>query len=711
MPNAAPTAPRWRFDNFEFRLEGRELLENCKPVHIGDQSLQLLQILLTRAGQVVTREQLRAELWPDGTHVSFDIGLNSAVRRLRRALHDDTKPPRYIATLPSQGYRFIAVVERLPPAAALSVPAPAPGRRGRAPLAGWRRRPVGAGVAVGIAVLAVWAAFRPLPPPRLKRIRTLTEGARLDIVTRPASDGSRLFYSQRIGDHWELIQTAGDGAIVQPVPMPFPNPRLLDVSPDGSAWLLGSLTRRDEPLALWYERVPGGAPSRLAGIQAWDAVWFPDGQRILYATSTALWSIRADGSDQRALAPLQGATSWLSWSPDGRRLRFTRNDASGASLWEWRPDSAQPPQRLNSPVQICCGAWTPDGRYFLYSARQNESWNLWAQREPTWLRPWWHPSPVQLTAEPESAMGAFTGWGNSNQVVFYQQQLREEPQRLDLRTHQFQPLFPGHSVFQFNYSHDGRRVAYVATSDSTLWIADAGPNATISNPRRLTLPAVAASFPRWSPDDRWIAYDSQSANQPKRAYIIATDGGSPQALASEAGIGDTEVETPDWSPDGSKLALALDFHTNASTDRYLVAVASRATKHLVTLPGSEGLAAPRWSPNGRWLAAFSSDQHRLEVYDFADAHWQVVTTGAALSIPLWSGDNHYLYYQDLLAPGQPVFRLVVGSWHREQVADFSTVLHGGVNRCGFLGVAPDGSLLVSFNRGYFNLHMGDLDLP
>ncbi|HXH49107.1 MAG TPA: winged helix-turn-helix domain-containing protein, partial [Terriglobia bacterium] len=112
-----------RFDRFEVDLRSGELRQPGSKTRLQDQPLQILALLLEHAGQVVTREELEKRLWPDGVVVDFEHSINSAVKRLRKALDDDAEHPRYIETLPRLGYRFNGQVEFLgrlrtvPPAA------------------------------------------------------------------------------------------------------------------------------------------------------------------------------------------------------------------------------------------------------------------------------------------------------------------------------------------------------------------------------------------------------------------------------------------------------------------------------------------------------------------------------------------------------------------------------------------------------------------
>jgi DNA-binding winged helix-turn-helix (wHTH) protein/tetratricopeptide (TPR) repeat protein len=106
------------FESYDVDLLAGVLRSHGLKVRLPYQSFQILAMLLRSQGQIVTREELRRELWPGDVFVDFERGLNSAMQRLRGALHDSPREPRYIETLPKQGYRFIATVASLPPASA-----------------------------------------------------------------------------------------------------------------------------------------------------------------------------------------------------------------------------------------------------------------------------------------------------------------------------------------------------------------------------------------------------------------------------------------------------------------------------------------------------------------------------------------------------------------------------------------------------------------
>jgi DNA-binding winged helix-turn-helix (wHTH) protein len=125
MPDPAP-APRYRFGVFEADASTGELRRKGTRVKLNAQPFQLLLMLLARPGQVLTREEISQALWPDGTFVDFEHGVNSAINRIREALGDAAGNSRFVETLARRGYRFVAPVERVLPNAPSPSAEPAP---------------------------------------------------------------------------------------------------------------------------------------------------------------------------------------------------------------------------------------------------------------------------------------------------------------------------------------------------------------------------------------------------------------------------------------------------------------------------------------------------------------------------------------------------------------------------------------------------------
>lgn len=144
MGDAETRRPKYRFGSFELETERGELRKGGTRIKLQDQPLQILVLLLEHAGEVVTREQIQNKLWPPGTYVDYDNAINSAMRKLREALCDDSGDPRFIETFARRGYRFIGAIEA-PPLSEQAPATPAPRK--------WRR-----GLIAGVCAIVVLTA-------------------------------------------------------------------------------------------------------------------------------------------------------------------------------------------------------------------------------------------------------------------------------------------------------------------------------------------------------------------------------------------------------------------------------------------------------------------------------------------------------------------------------------------------------------------------
>jgi TolB-like protein/DNA-binding winged helix-turn-helix (wHTH) protein len=178
-----------RFGPFELKLKSEELYRDGAPVKLPPQPFKVLALLSARAGQLVTREELRQEIWGQDTFVDFDKGLNFCIKQIREALGDSAQSPQYIETLPRRGYRFIAplLFAEIPAAAGSASPenagAQSGGSAGRE-LEGaarnsrrvfpWRAAAVALLVLASLISYAVWRRFNPratsLAGPRAEKI-------------------------------------------------------------------------------------------------------------------------------------------------------------------------------------------------------------------------------------------------------------------------------------------------------------------------------------------------------------------------------------------------------------------------------------------------------------------------------------------------------------------------------------------------------------
>src|SRR5688500_12423013 len=295
-----------RFDEFELDLRSGELSRRGERLLLPDQPFRLLAILIRERGSLMTRDDLRRELWPEGTFVDFERSLNAAVKRLREALGDSATAPRFIETLPRRGYRFIAAVDDtdLPAIAAAAAAAvgavPAdPSSEPRdspvpAPRPPQNRRAGGTVVFVSgaIAALSVLVAIGLTGGKPDRAASAAAHGPRLTSLgtVRLAAlspDGQHLAYVRTDDVRESLWVRRIDGDT--PIPLVGPMDgffRSLTVGPDGFVYytlLRPDLT--DVPL----RRVPvsGGAPERV--LQASGGVSIsPDGSRYAYVPTASL---------------------------------------------------------------------------------------------------------------------------------------------------------------------------------------------------------------------------------------------------------------------------------------------------------------------------------------------------------------------------------------------------------------------------------------
>lgn len=176
MAASSSSGRRVRCGVFEVDLDARELHKSGRKVHLQDQPFQVLKVLLERPGQIVTREHLRSQVWPADTYVSFDEGLSTAVRKLRVAFSDSADNPRFIETVPRQGYRFVAPVAHIPRDTVEPAPVAEPVREAQ-PATSPRERHVSVGIAIASIVaiaciisIAYMLRRRSAPAPARQRI-------------------------------------------------------------------------------------------------------------------------------------------------------------------------------------------------------------------------------------------------------------------------------------------------------------------------------------------------------------------------------------------------------------------------------------------------------------------------------------------------------------------------------------------------------------
>jgi serine/threonine protein kinase/Tol biopolymer transport system component len=657
------------------------------------------------------RYQHAADIQADLKRLKRDTDLRRASAAAALPLTPSPSPPGRGETESLRG---------LPPAPGRGEPKalevlPSPSGRGWSRVAGpgeGRRRiwPLAMGGALLLsAVVLALALTRPLPLPRVVGSVQITNDGRMKSdffwVKSLATDGSRIYFSEWTGAQHVLAQVSVVGGETVLIPSPFSSPQITDISQSRSELLVGDAVVDLPQWRFYVLPVPGGSSHPLGELRAHDAAWSPDGEHLVYARGSSLYLAKSDGGASYLLATVDGIPFFTRWSPDGKRLRFTVSDpkTSSRSLWEVSASGTNLHELLpgwSNPPRECCGNWTPDGNYFVFrSARTiadpTEAATLWAIREKGgFFRRATH-EPVQLTFGPLDLRECLPS--KDGRRLFVVGVLRRgELLRYDSKSRQFAPYLSEISAEWLAFSRDGEWVTYVAFPEGTLWRSKVDGSQRL----QLTFRPMFTALPRWSPDGKRIAFMAAEPGKPFKIYLVSADGGSVQQVT----MGERNESDPTWSADGSSLAFGrlLPFYAGAGT----VAIHSLdlKTRQISTLPGSEGLCCPFYSPAGRYMTALTGDGKKLMLFDSSTQNWTKLTEGNLANIG-WSRDGKYFYFgRDAVSRVDIIDRKI------DEVLGLKNIRVTG-DWGPSLGLAPDNSPLVLRDAGTQEIYALDVDLP
>jgi serine/threonine protein kinase/Tol biopolymer transport system component len=520
-----------------------------------------------------------------------------------------------------------------------------------------------------------------------------TDGARLYLRLGGASSGN--FSSHGIA---EMSITRGEPKKI--VGLPATDMIPVDLAPDNSELLFvdGQGAPPKGPLRSFP--ILGGTPRRIGDIVAETAAWSPNGKMLAYTNLGDLFMAKADGTESRKLLSVKGDIKNISWSPDSGHLRFDSTETAGTLgqqlEWEVVADGTALHRLLegwHNPPNECCGKWTADGKYFLFQSNSQ----IWAlPRSSGFLRP--KPEPIQLTFSPMSLSKPLPS-RDGQKIFVIGETYRGELMRYDSKSGQFAPFLSGISAEYVAFSKDGQWVAYVSYRDGVLWRSKLDGSERL----QLTYPPMYPVLPRWSPDGKKIIFFefALSTDTPARIYEVTPDGGSPRALLPED---HSQQLDPNWSPDGTKIVFAGESNDPSSA----IHVLDLATHQISTLPGSESLYSPRWSPDGRYISAFSADSKTLLLFDFQTQKWTSLAAGS-LSWLNWSHDGQYVYVLDF-GGKDAVVRIRVSDHKIEPVVDIKNFsATGRYGSC--LSLAPDDSPLLLRDTGAQDVYSIDWQAP
>lgn len=569
---------RVRFGPYEADLRTHELWKHGIRVKLVGQPFEILEVLLRRPGEMVTREELRERLWPGDTFVDFNHGLNAAVNKLRDALSDSADDPRYIETLPRRGYRFLGKVEWVTPAAAeASVNVVA--------------RPVvvaGDGAASQLSASSPGpvepCAETPIhPAARIGRLAwKIAVGLLVGLLFMLLIFGAIAYRAVQRHEHTTSVAYSPSGVLaLSNSPGSASEPAL---SADGTQVAFRLTSYEGDQSGLYVKRI--GSSDAGGGISLVD--------------------VNTRQTRQVTQPSAQEVDTRPAFSPDGTMLTFVRSQVSEFPQDIYVvPTAGGEARKLTSEHAQILGrpAWAADGQSIVFASTRNGEAGLWRVSikgdEPQWLeqagRLAWNPAIAR----------------RGERLAFQQILNGTNIWRLDLND-------PGKARVRVTtakgknegaqISPDGKQMTFMSnggvTERTEIWVAGSDGSNLVQKTA-----LNGAGTPRWSPDGKTLAFDTQVKGR-GAIFTMAAEGGIPRPLVQDG----SEDLVPSWSRDGQWVYFA----SNRSGDWQVWKV--RAVGGVPVRVTVQGGFAAYESPDGDFLYYAKSRYPRPEL-------WRVPTSG------------------------------------------------------------------------------------
>lgn len=595
------TKEAYHFSGIIIDPAGRRVLRDGADLGLEPRAYQVLLYLVERPGEAVSKEDIFRDVW-SGSFVS-DNALTRVVAQLRKSLGDDPKQPRFIETLPTLGYRFIAPVERVEMEEA--------GARGGWRVPGWTKIAIAVVISAGATVFLLRSySFR---QPEVATVQ-LTNSGGLDISPSFSPDGSAFAYSSDISGRFEIyvrsltgggrdIALTGDGRQnLQPAWSPDGKWIAYNSVAGGGIFVVPALGGKPRRLTDYGSR-PGWSPTSDWVIFRTDPVTALAITEFFPAAESALSRVHIEGGKPLPVTrlkqlPCRPASS--AWSPDGKRILFTcLNDLKGSQLWSIAVDGSDPVQAGGQGRIYVSAVYAPDGRSIFYSdltlAGDFRIWRHWI--DASGRRTQGKPTEVARTglALPRDLAVSRDG----KRLAYSLTTMSSNLWSLALADGSAQPLTNNtnfrntHPVF----SPDGTKLVFFARRlgfEGDLWTIDAAGGA----PQQVTTNPAGEYLPNWTPDGKGILYSTFRDNQ-WGIWVTSIEDGSDRRIASlEHGRAMVRL-----SPDGSEVV----YHNGRIGELTLWRKRLPDGKAVRISPPGRDMGFPCWSPDGKWLAVETNE--------------------------------------------------------------------------------------------------------
>ncbi|HLV96763.1 MAG TPA: winged helix-turn-helix domain-containing protein [Candidatus Acidoferrales bacterium] len=603
----APTPQRTaiRFEIFEVDLQSAELRKRGQKIRLQEQPFRILAMLLERPGDVVTREEIRQKLWPADTFVDFDHGLNSAVARLREALNDSADNPRFVETVPRQGYRFICHVDQ---PVSPGVPTEHAATRDQRKTSGRNQWiAVVALVSVLAGLSAWWFTKRHSdPPPASIEVMPLAGMRGYESDPEFSPDGRQVafvdFDGQNSGIYIAMVGGERSLRLSRNV-----NDCCPTWSPDGRQVAFLRLFQKEA--GIYVVPALGGTEHRLytEPRPPYPSLsWSPDGKLLAFPESDphsghswiTLFGVAGSGRRILTSPPDTGRDDSAVFSPDGLKVAFVRGTIAGVVNDVYVvPAAGGEPERLTFDNRPTFGlSWTPDSHEIVFSSTRGGQAGLWRVSASG-------GTPRSVPAGAPACSPSMAPKGN---LLAYEQAVSKD------------------NIWRISLADETH-----SRGPATVLISEKGSKVR----------------PHFSPDGRKIAFESDRLGS-SEIWVCDSDGGDCSQLTSLHGTAGTTA----WSPDGRYLAF--EFHPTERAEIYLVELPSGVPRLLSTIPGADNLV-PSWSRDGKWIY-FTSKRGNAPFQLWktplkGGPPVQITKSGGLAAAE--SADGRFLYYSKFEADG------------------------------------------------------------
>lgn len=682
----------WKVEPLLRRVSRKDRTAQVEP-----KLIDVLVYLARRGGEVVTREQLLTDVWPDT--VVTDHALTRSISELRKVLEDDTKEPSIIETIPKTGYRLVAPVTLAESSSDGEVSS-------RPPVTfephGWAPDPQRRSVISRVATLAAGVMLLTLlvfgastlmeaqPESVSYTTKPLTSLPGREITPVFSPDGERIAFAwtqgffqpnrdihvRHLSSENSIPVTSGEGQNVYPA-----------WSPDGDR--LAFIRYTPETCGI-YTVSPLGTSERKVDdceLRIKDLVWSPDGTRLAFAgreSADRPHRIYVMDLESHERSPVTNPPTHFhgddlpNFSPDGRSIAFRRSRVPGISdlyTIALNTSDAAPARRTFDQRTVFGYDWTSDGRELVYSSNRNGLFRFWRTslgdnrtRAETGISAW---DPGRPAIARQGHRLAFVEW-------FYEVNIWEIP----LTGTGDEPRAAVASTradYLPAYSPDGSRIAFSSdrSGSSEIWVSRSDG----SRPVRLTdLGHAATKTPSWSPDGRRLAFESV-VDGFARIYVIDSEGGTPIAIVADT----SDAIAPDWSRDGQSIY----FGSNRSGEWHVwrVPAGGGSPEQVTPVSGYVGHESPdgrvlyftRYDTDGIWSLQLEGGEETQVVEEFPASTWSA-----------WTVQKDGLYYLRRTPEGAAVYRSDAGG--ETKIADFACTY---MEHSSGLSLSPDGSRMLT----------------